>query len=63
MEQSIFSEIGKDGLRFLREDIHVGPEGMTTMSGQDIDKLLKINRDSVSLVNRQLGRGASGTVQ
>ena len=44
MEASMFSEIGKDGLRFLREDIHVGPEGMTTSSGDHISSLLKINK-------------------
>lgn len=44
MEQSIFSEIGKDGLRFLREDLHVGVEGMKTMSGENISNLLQINK-------------------
>ena len=48
MEASIFSEIGKDGLRFLREDIHVGPEGMTTISGDHISSLLKINKESLA---------------
>lgn len=63
MEASIYSEIGKDGLRFLREDIHVGPEGITTISGDHISSLLKINRDSLSVVNKVLGRGASCVVQ
>lgn len=63
MEASIYSEIGKDGLRFLREDIHVGPEGITTISGDHISSLLKINKDSLSVVNKVLGRGASCVVQ
>lgn len=25
MEKSVFSEIGSDGLRFLREGVHIGP--------------------------------------
>ena len=25
MEKSVFSEIGSDGLRFLKEGVHIGP--------------------------------------
>lgn len=63
METSIFSEIGKDGLRFLREDIHVGPEGITTISGDHISSLLRVNKDSLNLMSKFLGKGASCVVQ
>lgn len=33
MEKSIFSEIGTDGLRFIRQDLHISPEGMMKISG------------------------------
>lgn len=63
MESSIFSEIGRDGLRFLREDIHVGREGITTVSGDHISSLLKVNKDTLTLASKFLGRGASCVVQ
>ena len=63
MEMSIFSEIGKDGLRFLKEDIHIGTYGITTISGNPINALLPTNKQSLLLCDRQLGKGASSTVQ
>ncbi len=44
MEKSIYSEIGSDGLRFLKYDIHVGPKGLTTISGDEINVLLPTSK-------------------
>lgn len=47
MEKSIFSEIGSDGLRFLKNGVHIGPEGIATITGQLIPSLLPTTKNSL----------------
>lgn len=61
MEKSIFSEIGSDGLRFIRQDLHIGPEGLMKISGELIPALLPTSRESL-IVGEELGRGAACVV-
>ena len=62
MEKSIFSEIGNDGLRFLRHGLHIGPEGTMTITGEVIPSLLPTTKTSLS-VSEELGRGAACVVE
>lgn len=41
----------------------MGPEGITTISGDHISYLLKTNKESFGLANKILGKGASCLVQ
>ncbi len=34
LANSVYSEIGKDGLRFIKDDIKVGKEGLSKISGE-----------------------------
>lgn len=47
MEKSVFSEIGTDGLRFLRQDLHIGPEGIMKISGELIPALLPTSKEKL----------------
>ncbi|CAD8109335.1 unnamed protein product [Paramecium sonneborni] len=56
---SVYSEIGPDGLRFLKENIKVSKDGLQVQGQQ---QLQPINADYIQIVNKHLGRGAAGTV-
>ena len=62
MEKSIFSEIGNDGLRFLRHGLHIGPEGTMTITGEVIPALLPTSKGTLE-VRDELGRGAACVVE
>jgi hypothetical protein len=64
MEKSIFSEIGNDGLRFLKQDLHISPEGLMTISGNHISALLSTTKNNLVTVNETiLGKGAACVVK
>lgn len=58
MEKSIFSEIGPDGLRFLKYGVHIGPEGLATITGKLIPALLPTSKATLE-VGERLGKGAA----
>lgn len=62
MEKSVFSEIGSDGLRFLRQDLHIGPEGIMKISGELIPSLLPTSKDKMAF-GGLLGRGSACVVE
>ncbi len=62
MEKSVFSEIGSDGLRFLRQDLHIGPEGVMKISGELIPALLPTSKDKLA-IGGELGRGSACVVE
>jgi hypothetical protein len=62
MEKSLFSEIGNDGLRFIRQDLHISPEGMMKMGGELIPALFQTTKDNL-LIGQELGRGAACVVE
>ena len=62
MEKSIFSQIGADGLRFIKEGIHIGPEGIATITGDLIPTLLPTTKSTLS-VGKYLGKGAACVVE
>lgn len=62
MEKSIFSEIGSDGLRFLKEGVHIGPQGVATITGQLIPALLPTSKATLE-VGERLGKGAACIVE
>lgn len=62
MEKSIFSEIGSDGLRFLRQDILISTEGIMKISGEPLPWLLPTSKERVSSEG-ELGRGSACVVE
>lgn len=62
MQKSLFSEIGSDGLRFIRQDLHIGPKGMMTIAGELIPALFHTTKDNL-LIGEELGRGAACVVE
>ena len=59
---SIYSEIGPDGLKFLKDNIKVSKEGLHKTTG-DMINFQPICMEQIQVINKHLGRGASGTVQ
>jgi hypothetical protein len=62
MEKSIFSEIGNDGLRFLKSGVHIGPQGLASITGHLIPALLPTSKGTLQ-VGERLGRGAACVVE
>ena len=62
MEKSIFSEIGSVGLRFLRQDLHIGPEGIMKINGELIPALLPTSKEKLEF-GEVLGRGSACVVE
>ena len=62
MQKSIFSEIGSDGLRFLKSGVHIGPQGIATITGQLIPNLLQTSKATLH-VGQKLGKGAACVVE
>jgi hypothetical protein len=58
---SIYSEIGPDGLKFLKDNIKVSREGLIKMSDNS-NHMQPINMEQIQIINKHLGRGASGSV-
>lgn len=63
MEKSIFSEIDAQGLRFLKQDIIISPEGIMHVNGDHISSLLHTNKDTLIASPAVLGRGTACIVQ
>ena len=58
---SIYSEIGPDGLKFLKDNIRVSKEGLIKISDNS-NHFQPINMSQIQIINKHLGRGASGSV-
>ena len=41
------SYLGSDGLRFIKDGIHIGPEGIATITGEHIPVLMPISKNSL----------------
>jgi hypothetical protein len=63
MERSIYSEIGNDGLRFLKHDIIITADGLANVSGNVISCLLPTTKHNLSASEVILGKGAACYVQ
>lgn len=59
LAQSIYSQIDRDGLKFLKDDIKVGKDGLT--KGDNLTQIQSITKEDLEFFGL-LGKGAAGQV-
>lgn len=62
LANSVYSEIGPDGLRFLKDDIKVSKEGLTKVSGDNYKNFSSIKIDDIESSGKMIGGGAACSV-
>jgi hypothetical protein len=63
MEASVYSEISADGLRFLKEDIMIGRQGLTNISGDTYANMPPVSKTELQALGNVLGKGNACHVQ